>query len=346
MSDLYQEGKFRQWAAEQMQTADVIHAGYSGEYQFSKTLFELRDKYEVPIITDIDDDIDGVPTYNTGWRSYGAGKLGQRVVRTQLQYSDGVTYSTTPLFEALSRYNQTGRVLENWVDIDSWDFPTPPNRKDDQSIRIMVTGGRARYGDWSIIKEPLEFVLGKYDGKEGRPKARLFFIGGTPDWVQPWMKDKLDPLANSCFYIHPTQDLILFNQLVRHVAPDIILSPVQKNDFNRSKSGLKFLEAALASATFICTDYDTYSNAPDGTCLKVDNTFAQWQGALEEAITNKDLRNRLCEKARSHVVDFCDAKDHISPRLAFYQQVVEAKACQQSQTLAQAPVATSAPAKP
>lgn len=323
MSEIYQSGGFKGWLAAQMQAFDIIHVGYSGEPEFAKGLFEVRDKYQTPVITDIDDDVDSVPPYNSGWRTYGAAKTGQRVVKTQMQYSDGVTFSTPPLSEALAKYNPVNAVLDNWVDVDSWDFPTPKARYDDQSIRIMVTGGRARYGDWSIIKEPLELVMAKYDGKEGRPKARLFFLGATPDWVNPWMEDKKDPLANSCTYLQPTTDLLLFNKMVRHVAPDIMLAPVQENSFNRSKSGLKFFESALAGATFICTDFPTYANAPDDCCIKVGNSLAQWQWALEEAITRADWRRELAGRAREYVVDNCQAGHHIIARTEFYERVIE-----------------------
>jgi hypothetical protein len=190
----------------------------------------------------------------------------------------------------------------------------------------MVTGGNGRFGDWGIIREPLEWAMAKYDGREGRPALRLFFIGATPDWVLPWMENKRDPLANRCFYIQPTQRVSLFNKIVRYVSPDIMLAPTQINPFNRSKSGLKFLEAALAGAAFLCTDYDTYSIAPKGTCLKVDNTPTQWKESLAALIEDSALRAQLTEKARDYVLANCTAEDHILERVSFYQEVINRRA--------------------
>jgi len=339
------EGGLVTWLHENAAKYDLIHTGYTGVMEAAKTLFDLRDKHGIPIIIDIDDDLDHVPTYNNGWKSFRPGAFGNRIAKTQLSHADAVTFSTPPLMEALKYLNpdRPKAVLENWIEIDSWDHPTPPERAKDKSVRLMVTGGNGRYGDWQIFKEPIEWAMNKYDGLEGRPLLRLFFLGGTPDWVAPWLTNKEDPTANRCFYLHPCDDVQLFNKMIRHVSPDIILSSTQKNDFNKSKSGLKFLEASLAGAAFICTDFDTYSNAPADCCVKVDNTFTQWQGAIGELVENKELRDRLADKAKAYVLDNCDAAMHIGPRLDFYKSVLEDYKCRTSQQVAQAQVATSVP---
>ena len=339
---------FVNWLQETAPKYDLIHTGYTGVLEAATTLFNIRDKYKIPIIVDIDDNLDHVPTYNSGWKSFRAGAVGNRIAKTQLQHADALTFSTIPLMESLSYIYPTAPkiVLENWIDVDSWDYSTQVGRNKETSIRLMITGGGGRYGDWQIFKEPLEWAMKKYDGKEGRPLLRLFFLGGTPDWVSPWLESKSNAYDNRCTYLQPCDEVLLFNQMVRYVSPDIILSPTQKNEFNRSKSGLKFLEASLAGAAFICTDFDTYSNAPNDCCIKVDNTFTQWQGAIGELIENVDLRRKLTDKAKSYVLDYCDAKDHISPRIEFYRSIVEGKVCQTSPPVELGQETTSVPGKP
>ena len=148
------------------------------------------------------------------------------------------------------------------------------------------------------------------------------------------MSDKLNPEANRVFYIQPTPDVTLFNKVLRYVSPDIIISPVQTNDFNRSKSGLKFLEAALAGAAFLCTDYPTYEIAPKGSCLKVDNTPTQWKESLSALIEDPDLRAQLVDKARDYVLDSCTAEGHIQERISFYEEVIARRASMCRQSLA------------
>jgi glycosyltransferase involved in cell wall biosynthesis len=343
-----QAGSFYSWLRSEAEKHDILHCGYTGVMDAATTIYRIRDECKIPVVVDVDDDLDHVPTYNPGWKSFYPSSIGQRIAKTQLAHANAITLSTKPLAEALAYLvkDTPSAILENWIDVDSWDCPTPPERSLDESVRVMVTGGNGRFGDWAIIKDPLEAAMAKFDGRQGRPMLRLFFLGGTPDWVLPWVQDRLDPLANRCFYIHPTRDVEPFNRAVRYVAPDIILSPVQKNDFNRSKSGLKFLEAALAGAAFLCTDFDTYSLAPQGTCLKVDNTYTQWVESIEALVEDPALRRSLANSAREFVVDKCQAKDHVYSRIEFYTSVLEGKPiCRPSQVQEVAPVATSAPDK-
>lgn len=316
-------GTMTNWIAHEMPKHDIVHVGYSPEAEFAITLFKTRDSCGVPVVVDIDDDIDCVPTYNSGWATYHPGSHGQRIAKTQLAHADAITLSTPALAAALGYLNANHTILGNWIHVDDWDHPTPPERKKDKSIRLLITGGNGRYGDWQILRGPLEQVMGQYDGKMGRPLLRLFFLGATPDWVQPWMQDKEDPTTNRCFYIQPTQNVLLFNKIVRYVSPDIIISPTQKNAFNKSKSGLKYLEATLAGAAFLCTDYDTYTIAPKGTCLKCDNTETQWKESLSALIEDGALRAQLVDKARDHVLDSCTIGNHISERITFYQTVID-----------------------
>ena len=320
------KGDPMKWLEDIVPNYDLIHTGYSADPVYGSALFQYRDKYNIPIITDIDDDLDNVPTYNSGWRSFHPGTRTQRIVKTQLTYSDAISFSTEPLATSLGYLakDKSSAVLQNWIDVNSWDHPTAPDRSKDKSIRLLITGGSGRYGDWEIFREPLEWALKHYDGNS-TPTLRVFFIGGTPDWVLPYMSDKQNARNNRVFYVQPAPTVTLFNRLVRYISPDIVISPTIKNEFNRSKSGLKYLEASLAGAAFLCTDWPTYSVAPKGCCLRADNTPTQWKESLAALIEDPALRGQLVEKAREHVLDSCLAEQHIQQRVQFYEEVISAR---------------------
>jgi len=326
-----------EWMEEKIQNYDILHVGYAADQSLPIALFKFRDKYNIPIVVDIDDDLDHVPTYNKGRSAFYPGSVHSRVVKTQLMHADGVTFSTPPLAETLAYLvkNNLSAVLGNWANPDDFDYSTPKERHEDQSIRLMVTGGSGRYGDWEIFEEPLKWAMAHYDGTGGKPMLRLFFMGGTPAWVLPYMSDKLNPEANRVFYIQPTPDVTLFNKVIRYVSPDIIISPVQTNDFNRSKSGLKFLEAALVGAAFLCTDYPTYEIAPKGSCLKVDNIFTQWQESLSALIEDKKLRAKLVDSARDFVLENALAEHYVRERVEFYSKVISARRASMCQSSSQ-----------
>ena len=319
-----QAGSFAAYLDMNVPRYDLVHCGYNPKLDVAKVLLETCRRHKVPLIVDLDDNLDAIPTYNAGWSSFYPGSTGQRVTKTFLKHADHVTFSTSTLAKALSYLNPNHTVLENWVNVDGWDHPTPPERALDKGVRLMITGGKGRYGDWEILHEPLESLMRTY------PQLRLFFLGATPDWVRQWMSSSSDPAANRAFYLQSTHNVPLFNQLVRYVSPDIIISPTTKNVFNASKSPLKFYEASLAGAAFVCTDFDTYAIAPNDCCLRVDNTPTQWREAISALIDDSHRRDRLVDRAKSWVLANADIKDHIMDRITLYEQVVREAKCRLS----------------
>lgn len=324
---LRRAGSWKNWLLGEVGKYDLLHVGYNPEPDFAISLFEVRDRLRVPIITDLDDALHAVPTYNGGYAAFHPGSRGSRVVQAQMAHSDALTFSTDPLAAHFGpKFQIPHAVLGNWIDPQDWTFPTPPERAEDRSVRLMVTGGNGRFGDWEIFKEPLQALMAKYNGEDGKPMLRLFFIGATPDWVGEWLQSKDDPKANRAFYIQPTERVREFNKAVQFIRPDIIASPTVHNEFNRCKSGLKYLEAAMAGAAFVCSDFDTYNIAPKDACIRLDNTQTQWTEGLSALIEDEALRLRLASKAAAHVLDACTIGAHIQEREDFYQQVLAGRA--------------------
>lgn len=301
---------------------DIIHSGYSTVEEHVQVLCAIRNKEGKHFLTDIDDDLNSVPTYNPGFKTFGPASPERKVALLQLRVSDAVTFSTEPLKTSLSPIVQRSFVLPNLVDPDTWDYPVDPKRAEDKTIRILLAGGQGRYGDWQHLKEPLEHLVGKYDGKEGRPKVHLFFMGCTPDWVAPWLSDPKNPHQNRATYIRPTASVPLFQRALRWIAPDIYLSPLEPNTFNRSKSNLKAMEAALCGASFVCTDWETYQDVPSGAALKVENTYTQWYESLSALVEDEGLRKSMNQKGLEWTMDTMVIDKYIDRWVDAYSNVL------------------------
>ena len=55
-----------QWLEDKVPQYDIVHAGYTSDPSVAIALYKIRDKCGVPVVIDIDDDLDHVPTYNKG----------------------------------------------------------------------------------------------------------------------------------------------------------------------------------------------------------------------------------------------------------------------------------------
>jgi hypothetical protein len=283
------EGGVEAWLANVMKQIDVIHLGYTTS-ESSLRLFACAREYaasqlgrNVPLITDIDDDILHVPTYSAGFSAYHGGSQERRIAKMQLQISDAVTVSTAPLGASLAKLCKRVYVLPNCFDSSSWNnYPEDPKRAQDHSTRLLFAGGRSRIGDLETLRVPLEQVMAT------RPSLRLFFLGCAPVWASQWMKSKTDAAANRAFILQ-NAPLQSYWALIRWLAPDIVVNPLQTNEFNKSKSCIKAWDAILGQATYVGTDYPTHDPIPDDVMYKCVSPL-QWTETLSYLVDNPVAR--------------------------------------------------------
>lgn len=90
-------------------------------------------------------------------------------------------------------------------------------------------------------------------------------------------------------------------ELIRSI--DINLAPLEKSLFNEAKSENKWTEAALVKIPTIASNIGAFkviNNKEDG--LLVSNTEKAWTDALDKLVSDKELRNKLGEKAYNRVI--------------------------------------------
>jgi len=303
---------------------DIVHMGYSNIIPHTLEMITLRNYAQKAVgidqrlITDIDDDLNNVPAYNIAYHAYGNDGEGKRIVKTQLKVSDGVSVTTPRLIHSLREYCREMTILPNYVDLEDWkDLPGKP--KEDNDVRILFTGNLGRKGDIDQIRDVITKIVNKYDGKEGRKYVKLIFMGCTPDWAAEWLNNKRDPKANRAFYIQPCQ-ASLYPAILSYISPDILISPLDPNEFNRSKSCIKAYDAGLVGATFICTDWDTYDDVPGDASLKCWSE-TQWEESLEAAINDPSLRSKLNGRLREWV-ESRDINSYIYKWEDFYASIL------------------------
>ena len=311
------------WLCANLDKYDIVHTGYSHSDVLTKILVANRHKNERRFIVDIDDDLDTVPSYNLGFKTFGPAQFHRETVRAQLLVADAVSTSTTTLRDAL-RMSKTKYALPNLVHPPDWDYPVDPDAAHDNAVRILLAGGESRYADWEILKEPLTTLAAKYDGREGRPKVRIIFFGWYPDWAAHMLASPNDAVSNCASYIQSTSSIKRFCQALRWVRPDIYLSPVLKNPFNASKSDLKAMEAGMTGAVLACTDFTTYADVPSEVCSKVDNTYTQWYESLAALVEDPTLRQRKATACRDWTLSTRDVRQHVGLWVDAYEATLAA----------------------
>ena len=322
-------GGVGQWMMDKGWDHDVVHMGYSTVLdQVSTVNGALRNYAKVehgkhlPIAVDVDDDPHSVPSYNTSFRAFTRAADEKKTLLIQTRTADAVSVTRQEIATAMAKDGKSFTVLPNYTHPPDWqDFPIDPQRGDDKSIRVMYAGGTGHYGDLATIQEEVELLMRKYDGKEGKPMMRLFWLGCTPDWALKWMEDKSDPLANRSFYLQPGP-LDTYHRLIRWVSPDIMLAPVEHNTFNESKSDIKAYDAVCGKAAFVCSDWTTYNQIPNEVAFK-HSTGTQFKETLEALILDPPLRQKKAKELEEWVLTERCIDTHISKWIDFYTNLRE-----------------------
>jgi len=313
-----------QWVLENGKRYDVLHVGYASAISAVNLLAAAREYTNWRMLTDIDDDIEHVPPYNFAAREYLNGAEQRNCARLHLRISDGVTATTPPLSTVLDKFARNVRILPNCLDEASWHgLPIAPDRDDDKSVRILFSNSLGHYGDMAEVREVMDWLVGKYDGKEGRAHIKLLFAGMLPDWAIRWMQDMKCANVNRAFLLQSC-NVPTYRAMLKWLRPDILCAPLARNEFNNSKSHIKAYDAAMCGAALVCTDVGAYEPVPSNCAVKLDNSFAQWQYYLEQLIEDVDHRRTLHSNLTQYALDNWTISQHIDKWVAAYEHVLAA----------------------
>ena len=177
------------------------------------------------------------------------------------------------------------------MDFDIWDN-LKKNRslheKNSDLIRIGYTGCGNHSGDLQVIKKPILALLDEFPNLEfiSLPfsnEGEIFQDINHPRFIK-WN-----------YWVGLSQ----FPQLVSDWELDMGIAPLKDNEFNRSKSNLRWLEYSALHiptiASFVYPFQNSINNKKDG--ILVGNSEKEWYDALKDLIQDKEKRNKIGEEA-------------------------------------------------
>ena len=223
--------------------------------------------------------------------------------------ADVVTTTTEHLADKIRKFNKNVVVVPNCIDFSHYLERFKQNPK----LQIGYSGAASHWKDLEIIIDPLLELQGKYDFEfvlqglvssplesEAYTMRQMINLGLTPEKTR-YMESALalyEKLRGLKYYHISFYVPFLHAAALRRCDMDIALAPLQDNEFNHSKSCLKFYEyAALGSAT-LASDVLPYSKEV-GYCAK--NNQKDWYNKLEKLIVDKKFREDLALKQQKWV---------------------------------------------
>lgn len=229
-------------------------------------------------------------------------RLKNNIINNFVRNADLITASTQFLADEYRLLNPNVVVLPNCVNKDDWPRP---KRNNTDKVRIGIVGSTAYYHDFDKIKDYIKRL-------DADPRVQLVLFG-----LHTAKKRKENPLVSKVHlkeydfwdtlknieHVGWTEMIDYFDAL-NDLKLDIMLIPRRESYFNKAKSNLKFLEAAMLEIPVVTNYFPgcPYEHDIDGT-----NGMMVSDDKLEEAVNrlidNKELRREMGKKARKYVLN-------------------------------------------
>lgn len=122
--------------------------------------------------------------------------------------------------------------------------------------RILYTGSGAHYdvenrnGGIDDFSHVLKAVI------DTRHKYQWVLVGSFPPGLEQYVRDQ-------SIEFHDWQSLLNYPSLIASLDANLTIAPLQDNEFNRSKSDIKFIESSALGIPCLMQRMETYKDAPE-----------------------------------------------------------------------------------
>ena len=264
-------------------------------------LCHMAQDYGKPIFYDIDDLVfDTVYTdqlsYTQGLNSVEKGNYdaGVRNYGYMLENCDGAITSTNQLQEELYKYQSKVLLNRNLASDDLIAISSQYIKDYSQTSDIVkigyFSGSISHNENFELIKPAIKQLLTKYSNVQ-------LHIVGILDIPQD-----MKPFENQIV----THDYVDWDKLPALISEvDINLAPLVDSIFNRAKSEIKWIEAALVKVPTVASNIEAFSDAVVDGETGLLATDEEWFDKLEALVLSPELRQKIADAAYRAVLENC-----------------------------------------
>lgn len=353
---------------------DIIHI-HKGLYNNMNVIWNFLDyckKKGKVTIMDIDDHWEVGPQHPL-YLTNKSMNISEKIIEN-LKRFDYVTTTTDIFASKIRKYNQNVLVFPNGIDPEDEQYK--PIKNPSNRIRFGFVMGSAHEKDMEQfkgvvnslpqdVKDKIQIVLCGYDlrGTVNLVNQQGQITGRRPikpmesvwysyektctddykvcspeykDFLMKFLKNIQWPNVNNEFYRREwTKDITEFATHYRNL--DVLMAPLECNQFNEVKSELKFIEAGFTKTAVICSNFGPYTigSRPffkkggevdlEGNCVLIDPTkrHKQWRQAIVKLTNNPEYIKILADNMYNTVKDKYDVRNITKRRAEWYKEIVE-----------------------
>lgn len=294
-------------------------------------------------------------------------------IKNNIRNFDYITTTTDIFAKEISKLNKNVYVLPNAIDPNDSRFTVKKNKSD--KLRIGFIMGSTHYYDLQImgnfvnklpkdVLDKIQIVLcgfdtrgtmkeinkqtGEVKERNFKPKETVWYkyeeqVTDNYKIVSPDHKKFLDMFVPGSVYSNGdnetyqrfwTKDINHYYEHYNNI--DVLLAPLEANDFNSVKSQLKVIECAFSDTAIIASDFGPYTidlvNAvekggtlnPDGNALLVDESknHKDWVKYIVKLANNPELVRQLKDNLHKTCCDKYNLKTVTEKRAEIYTDMV------------------------
>lgn len=242
----------------------------------------LKEK-NAEVIVDMDDDFHSIPIHHPGYRAVGAGNP-QFIAAIEecVSIADGLTVTTEALRQRWKSFQENIKIIPNgWSKTDPfWGY-----KYESRYFNIGWGGTITHRIDFEIVLKTLIRVAREH------PHVRICIAGDPEIYLRlrdvPEKQKVFIPMVQYADYTH---SLAYF---------DLLLAPLEDNEFNRAKSDIKLVDACAMRMPFVASSVGEYSKWREGGILV--STEQEWLDAITVFIEKPSVYREYAQRGHQYV---------------------------------------------
>lgn len=241
-------------------------------------------KLGIPTVYDIDDNLFDIPTALPEIHSFYHRPEVQRMLRQFMMTTDVVVASTAYLARVIEKIvERPVEVVENGLDCDRW---LRPRVLGTEKIVIGWMASGSHKMDAPLVCGPLSQIMHEH------PEVEVTLIG----WVGMEDMAELKPFSGRIKTL-TWQGIDILPDLLADFS--IGICPLQDNEFNRCKSGIKALQYWASSTPIVVSQSAAYCCVRSEETGLVAVSQGDWYRQLKRLVTDASLRKSLGAAGRT-----------------------------------------------
>jgi len=286
----------------------VIQRDFPRHTKFFLDLISSAKELGKPVVLDLDDDFLNLPA-NHPDRESGVFTDSLPSLLYAITAVDAVTVTTQALYDLVSAFTKSVYLLPNYLDDALWKFKPLSEDKQDEKVKLIYIAGQSHYPDIELIKPALLNISNKYESK-----VEFIFYGVE----HPIIKR----LNNAVYIPSKTYEYKNFAEDVNNFDAAIGIAPLVNNQFNASKSELKYLEYSAIGLAGVFSNVPAYNQAVKaGETGLLSASQDEWEKNISLLIDDNEYRRMIAMNAQQDVEDNWLLRDHAHKWIETYDQI-------------------------